>query len=156
MMENMSTKVASQIAFCVWHVCVPIAVAYFVLFLGIELSDQSLNLVVSVYAIVSALLFGSVFSVFSVASSLDRAKIAREFGNIANFKRDLRGINRHILYLVAASAVFVLGILILTLVELNLQVETWIVSAATTHFFLIFAKLLLKVFRFMEFAYRKL
>lgn len=136
---------------CVSIVLACVAVAY-----DVEIKGDAFGLIVSVYAIVSALLFGAVFSIFSVAAGIDRKKIAREFENVASFKRDLRQINRYVIYLVAISTVCVLVTLVFSLVSLPVALETWILIFVTSHFFFVFGPLLHRVFVFLEFAYRKL
>ena len=110
----------------IFHIFVPTGIALGGLGLNVTINQETHGLIVSVFSIVSALLFGSLFSIFSAASSIDRTKIAREFRNLASFKRDLRSINRWVLYLVLLSTATVFLTLVFYLLALPQQIESGI------------------------------
>jgi heme/copper-type cytochrome/quinol oxidase subunit 3 len=134
----------------------PVGFVIWALVLGVEIPEDALNLIISVFAIVSALLFGALFSIFSVASSIDRSKLAREFSNMASFKRQLRSINRVVVYLVGLAALSVCVTLAFFLVDLSPKIEMVCLVFLITHFFSIFFPLIYKIFHFLELAYRKI
>lgn len=122
----------------------------------VNVPNDALPLVVSVFSIVSALLFGALFSIFSIVSSMDRTKLSREFKNMASFKRQVRSINRTVIYLVGLSAVCVIVALFFFLIGINTSVETFILTFLVVHFFSVFFPLLRKIFDVLELAYRKI
>ena len=137
-------------------VFIPIGFVVWAMALEVVIPEAALSLIISVFAIVSALLFGALFSIFSVASSIDRSKLAREFRNMADFKRQLRRINRIVVYLVGLAAFSVCVTLAFFLLDLNANFEMVCLVFFVTHFFAIFFPLIYKIFQFLELAYRKI
>ena len=123
---------------------------------GVEVKNDALPLIISVFSIISALLFGALFSIFSVVSSIDRSKLAREFRNLAPFKRQLRSVNRTVVYLVGQSSVAVCVTLSFYFLELSVSFESAVLIFLVTHFFAVFFPLLMRIFHILELGYRKI
>ena len=121
----------------------------------VELTKDALPILISVFSIISALLFGAMFSIFSVVSSIDRSRLQREFRNMAPFKRKMRELNRAVVYLVALSAITVCITLVFYVIDLSEIMEGAILFFLTTHFFCIFFPLLIKIYYILELGYRK-
>lgn len=134
---------------------IPVILSWIVASGTTSLSDGALSLAVSVFAIVSALLFGALFSIFSVVSSINREKLGREFRNIASFKRKLRAINRRVVYLVGVSALSVCICFFFFLVDLDETIEVIVLVFLVSHFFCVFFPVLVEVFKVLELGYRK-
>lgn len=145
-----------SVELALFSLVVPIAFVVWSLYFDILIEKEAFGLIVSIFSIVSALLFGAMFSIFAVASSIDRTKLSREFKNIASFKRQLRSINRVVVYLVILSAVCVCVTLLFMLIEANQNLETSILIYMVTHFFTVFFSLVVRIYYFLELAYRKI